>query len=197
MSVAGSGFTLIPPSQREAIGRLQIVHRVCQALLDAQDMATVANAALRELAEVVGIYVSWVYILDKSVQDGPKLRLIARRGISPPRVQQQALIALGEGLSGYVALSGKPLFVDTLEELRPPTDAFAAFAREDNIVALGALPMMVAGQLMGVMGVGHPHRHEWSRLDRELLSVITGLLALGMERASLRERLAVASGAPS
>lgn len=189
MTVTNSGYALIPPEQREAIGRLQIVHRVCQALLDARDVPTVANEALRELAAAAGMEVSWVYTLDSSVPDGPKLRLVARRGVSPPRVQQQALLPLGVGLSGQVALCREPFFVTSLDELSPPMDAFAAFAREDNVEALGALPMLVDGELLGVLGVGLPRRHEWSRQDRELLSIITGLLALGIERAALHARL--------
>ncbi len=49
--------------------------------------------------------------------------------------------------------------------------------------------MLVGGKLLGVLGVGLPRRHEWTRQDRDLLSVITGLLALSIERAGLYARL--------
>ena len=144
----------------------EIPSPVAQAL-QARD----AQAVLDESIRAFGCQAGTVHWLD--AQSG-MLKLAAHRNIPPPIVQIVATVPVGKGIAGLAAQNREPvslcnLQTDTSGKARP---AAKTTGMEGSI----AVPMLVAGELCGVLGVAKAAAHDWSDAEKSLLLAIAAKL---------------------
>ena len=102
------------------------------------------------------------------------LKLTAHRNIPPPIVQIVATVPVGKGIAGLAAQNREPvslcnLQTDTSGQARP---AAKATGMEGSV----AVPMLVGGDLRGVLGVAKASAHDWSDGEKALLLAIAARL---------------------
>lgn len=130
-----------------------------------------AQAVLDESIRAFGCQAGTVHWLD--AQDG-MLKLAAHRNLPPPIVQIVATVPVGKGIAGLAAQNREPvslcnLQTDTSGQARP---AAKTTGMEGSI----AVPMLVAGELHGVLGVAMAAAHEWTDAEKSLLLAIAAKL---------------------
>ena len=130
-----------------------------------------AQAVLDESIRAFGCQAGTVHWLD--AQDG-MLKLAAHRNLPPPIVQIVATVPLGKGIAGLAAQNREPvslcnLQTDTSGQARP---AAKTTGMEGSI----AVPMLVAGELRGVIGVAMAGAHDWTDAEKSLLLAIAAKL---------------------
>ena len=130
-----------------------------------------AQAVLDESIRAFGCQAGTVHWLD--AQDG-MLKLAAHRNLPPPIVQIVATVPVGKGIAGLAAQNREPvslcnLQTDTSGQARP---AAKTTGMEGSI----AVPMLVAGELRGVLGVAMAAAHEWTDAEKSLLLAIAAKL---------------------
>jgi L-methionine (R)-S-oxide reductase len=131
------------------------------------DAQTVLDESIREF----GCQAGTVHWLD--AQSG-MLKLAAHRNIPEAVVQLASTVPVGKGIAGLAALNREPvslcnLQTDTSGQARP---AAKATGMEGSI----AVPMLVAGELRGVLGIAKAAAHDWSDAEKSLLLAIAARL---------------------
>jgi len=129
------------------------------------------QAVLDESIRAFGCQAGTVHWLD--AQDG-MLKLAAHRNLPPPIVQIVATVPVGKGIAGLAAQNREPvslcnLQTDTSGQARP---AAKTTGMEGSI----AVPMLVAGELRGVIGVAMAGAHDWTDAEKSLLLAIAAKL---------------------
>jgi signal transduction protein with GAF and PtsI domain len=129
------------------------------------------QAVLDESIRAFGCQAGTVHWLD--AQSG-MLKLAAHRNIPEAIVQLAATVPVGKGIAGLAAQNREPvslcnLQTDTSGQARP---AAKATGMEGSL----AVPMLVAGELRGVLGVAKAAAHDWSDGEKSLLLAIAAQL---------------------
>jgi signal transduction protein with GAF and PtsI domain len=150
--------------------QIEIPSPVTQAL-QARDTQAVLDESIRAF----GCQAGTVHWLDP--QSG-MLKLAAHRNIPPPIVEIVATVPIGKGIAGLAAQNREPvslcnLQTDTSGKARPA-------AKTTGMEGSLAVPMLVAGDLRGVLGVAKAAAHDWTDAEKSLLLTIAS--KLGQER---------------
>ena len=145
---------------------IEIPSPVAQAL-QSRDVQAVLDESIRAF----GCQAGTVHWLD--AQDG-MLKLAAHRNIPPPITQIIATVPVGKGIAGLAAQNREPvslcnLQTDTSGQARPA-------AKTTGMEGSLAVPMLVAGELRGVLGVAKASAYDWSDAEKSLLLVIAAQL---------------------
>lgn len=138
------------------------------------------------MTETADTDVCFVHLLD---EQGARLQL---RGATPPfdNLVGKIELALGEGVSGWVALHGKPaVLVD--HKASDPRYRYIPALRGEDYTSMVSVPVVTPlGHLVGVLNVHTRLRREFTAADVELLQSVAGLVAGAIENARLHSRLA-------
>lgn len=137
------------------------------------------------VTETTATDVCFVHLLD---EDGTRLRLV---GATPPfdELQGKVVLAVGEGISGWVAAHGQPVVI-TDDKRADPRYRYIPALRGEEFTSMVSVPI-VAGpdRLVGVLNVHTRRRREFSEPDVELLRSVAGLMAGAIDNARLHRRL--------
>ncbi len=111
------------------------------------------------------------------MEDG-LLKLVASANIPPPIVDIIRQVPIGKGIAGLAAQRLEPvtlcnLQTDTSGQARP---AAKASGMEGTI----AVPILVAGELRGVLGIAKATAYEWPEAESALLLAIGARLGAGL-----------------
>lgn len=106
------------------------------------------------------------------------LKLAAHRNIPPPIVEIVATVPIGKGIAGLAAERREPvslcnLQTDTSGQARPA-------AKTTGMEGSLAVPMLVGGELQGVLGIAKASAHDWT--DEEKAIVLAIAAKLGEKR---------------
>jgi len=116
-----------------------------------------ADRLLHDALAAHGCSTGTLHTLDPA--DG-QLKLVAQRGLPPPVAEIVAVVPVGKGMAGLAAERRQPvqtcnLQTDATGDIRPGAKAVP-------VQASIAVPMIVDGQLRGVLGFAKAEYHEWS-----------------------------------
>ena len=139
--------------------------------LEARDMLEqIMDLTIRVLEASSGA----ILLLDEARSS---LEVRASRGLPEPRLK--ARIPVGEGVVGWVAETGEPLFVPHLSQ-----DSRYVLVGEDLMSEL-AVPLVADGEVIGVIEVGSIHHHFFSGEELEMLTILAALASLAIRAERL------------
>ena len=179
MSRAGAAWS---DPEREA----QLLSRVIDTISAGLDLDRILQGVARLVTETADTDVCFVHLLD---EQGTRLQL---RGATPPfdDLVGKIELALGEGVSGWVARHGEPaVLVD--HKADDPRYRYIPALRGEDFASMVSVPLVTPlGHLVGVLNVHTKLRREFTGADVELLRSVAGLVAGAIENARLHSRLA-------
>ena len=159
-----------------------------------EDLQAVTDAALAhlELDELLGVLLPRIRdILHTDTcavlllnDDGTELVARAALGIEE-EVEQGVRIPLGRGFAGRVAATAQPVILDDVDH----ADVMNPILREKGIKSMLGVPLIVRGDVIGVLHVGTLTPRKFNRDDVELLGLVAERVALATERARLHEQV--------
>jgi len=102
------------------------------------------------------------------------LKLVAHHGIPPHIAELAVTVPIGKGIAGLAAERREPI---TLCNLQTDTSGQARpAARSTGLEGSIAVPMLVAGELRGVLGIARATAHDWTTAEQnELLAIAARL----------------------
>lgn len=120
------------------------------------------------------------------LRDAEAGELVARaaKGLEE-EVRQGVRIPIGKGFAGRIAVERAPIFIPLLEEAH----VVNPILREMGIRSMLGVPLIVEGELLGVLHVGSLTPRTFSRSDAALLELAAARVAPGIERARLFDAL--------
>ena len=154
---------------------------VTDAALAHLELEDLLNVLLPRIRDILKTDTCAVLLLDED-----KRELVARAALGiEEEVEQGVRIPVGRGFAGRVAATAQPRIIDDLDE----ADVFNPILREKGIKSMLGVPLIVRGEVIGVLHVGTLTPRKFSRDDVELLSLVCERVALATERARLHEQV--------
>ena len=117
-------------------------------------------------------------------QDAQQLVAWAATGVEE-EVEQGVRIPIGRGFAGRIAAERVAIFVADVDH----ADIMNPILREKGIRSLLGVPLIVEGDLIGVLHVGSLHPRTFGQRDLAVLQVAAARAAPGIERARLNSAL--------
>ncbi len=159
------------------------LREISQAISAALDLGSTLQLITRKTAEVMAMDSCSIYLLDPP---GEHLVLRATTGLAAESIGR-ARLRFGEGLTGYAARHGAPVF--SSDAASDPRFVYVPGTREYAFRSLLAVPLRTAGKTIGAMNVQTTAVHEYVPDEIELLGITADLAAGAIEKAALYDNM--------
>ena len=170
----------------DAAQQAQLLLRVIDTISAGLDLRRMLQGVAGLVTETTATDVCFVHLLDE------KGRVLRLHGATPPfdGLVGQIELAVGEGVSGWVAEHGEPVAI-TDDKAADPRYRYIPALRGEEFTSMLSVPIVTPlGHLVGVLNVHTRARREFTGADVELLRSVAGLVAGAIENARLHRRLA-------
>ena len=157
----------------------ELLARVGHVINSSLDPAKVLDLVVREAVDIMRATSGSVILIDPHTQ---LLEIEVAIGLSAEA--QQVKLAIGRGVTGWVAKTGQPLRVPDVT-----ADARYVSLRQDIRSEL-AVPLMLEGALIGVLNVDSTRQNAFSTDDEELLVALANQAAQVIHNSWLYEAVA-------
>ena len=169
-----------------AEARLQQIQAITDAALSHLEDEDLLGAVLERVREVLQVDTAVVLLLDSS---GQRLVATAARGIEE-EVHQSVQVGMGRGFAGRVAAERRPVIIENVDSRSVVNPLLV----QRGIRSLLGAPLLVGGDLLGVLHVGTltPRRFtaeetEFLQLAADRAALAAQSLRVGSERAAVKE----------
>jgi signal transduction histidine kinase len=162
--------------ENERYRRLQAVTDAALSHLELDELLAALLARVRDALEVDTCK---VLLLDEET-----VELVPRAAVGINAAEAMTInVPLGKGFAGRVAAERTPILLEDVEhaEVVNPT------LREEGIKTLLGVPLLVAGEVIGVLHVGSFTQREFDEADIELLQLAADRAALAIRHAKTFE----------
>lgn len=167
------------PEGRDRLRELGFLHDIASLATQARDWDELMRTIVDGTTAAMEVAVCSFYLADR---ERTRLTLAATNGLDRAQVGKVSL-AWGQGITGRVAASRKPLAVEDVT-----VDERFAWVRGFDIEALTGMlsvPLVWHGEVVGVLNVQTRERRTFARDEVDFLSTIAALLAGIVEKGRL------------
>jgi signal transduction histidine kinase len=164
--------------------RLERLQALTDTALAHLELTELLDALLVRARELLSADTCAVLLLD-----GESNELVARAAVGiEEEVEAGVRIPVGRGFAGRVAAEKQPVVLDDVDH----ADVLNPILRQKGIKSLLGVPLLVAGEVLGVLHVGTLTPRRFNEADVELLQLAADRSAVAIEHARLfeAERLA-------
>ncbi|MBV8258782.1 MAG: GAF domain-containing protein, partial [Actinobacteria bacterium] len=166
-------------AERLARQRLEHVQAVTDAALAHLELDDLLAVLLPRIRDILRTDTCAVLLVDASTDE-----LVARAALGiEEEVEAGVRIPLGAGFAGRVAAEKHPVIIDDLDHYQ----VWNPILRQKQIRSMLGVPLLVAGEAIGVLHVGTLTFRRFTQDDVELLSLVAERVALAIERARLHQ----------
>jgi signal transduction histidine kinase len=166
-------------AERKARERLEAVQAVTDVALAHLDLEELLPSLLLRTRDILGVDTCAALLLDEE-----KDELVARAAVGiEEEVEQGVRIPVGGGFAGRIAAERRPVIlpdVDHAHVLNP-------ILREKGIKSMLGVPLLVRGEVTGVIHVGTLVPREFTQDDVELLQLVAERAALAIAKARVHQ----------
>jgi signal transduction histidine kinase len=167
-------------AERRARQRIEHVQAVTDAALAHLQLADLFVVLLPRIRDILKADTCAVLLVDEAAGE-----LVARAAVGiEEEVEQGVRIPVGGGFAGRIAAERQPVILDDVDH----ADVLNPILREKGIKSMLGVPLVVAGDVLGVIHVGTLAHRRFTGDDVELLQLVANRVALAIERARLHEQ---------
>jgi signal transduction histidine kinase len=160
---------------------LRILQGVSEGAVSHLDLAELLHDLLGRIRGAMGVDNAAILLVS---EDGAYLNLYNLYAARGPEedVTGTVRIAMGRGVAGSIAASGRPLIIDDLSQVEVEHPLLRA-----TVHSLLGVPLLLGGRVIGVIHVGSASPRSFTEEESQLLQVLAGQVALAVEHARLYE----------
>jgi K+-sensing histidine kinase KdpD len=163
-------------STAERVRRLQSVTDAALAHLRLDELL---NALLERTRQILEVDTCAILLLDEDTNE-----LVARAALGiEEEVEQGVRVPVGGGFAGRIAAEKRPVILDDVDHAH----VLNPILREKGIKSMLGVPLVVEGEVRGVLHVGSLHYRAFDEDEVELLQLVADRAALAIEHARLFE----------
>lgn len=179
----GSGQIALDPAQAllEAPDQVRNSYRFSDPALSEMTLDRLLDELLNRTQEALEVDTVAILLLDQEAQ---QLLARAAKGIEE-EVERGVRIPIGRGFAGRIAAERVAIFIADVDH----ADILNPILREKGISSLLGVPLIVEGDLIGVMHVGSLKPRTFGVSDLAVLQLAAARAAPAIERATMRARL--------
>jgi len=168
-------------AERRARTRVEHLQAVTDAALAHLELEELFRVLLPRIRDILGADTCAVLLADK-----PSNELVARAAVGiEEEVEQGVRIPIGRGFAGRIAAQRRPVILPDVDH----ADVLNPILREKGIKSMLGVPLLVAGEALGVIHVGTLVPRTFTADDVELLQLVADRVALAIERAQLHQQM--------
>jgi signal transduction histidine kinase len=166
-------------AEREARVRVENVQAITDAALAHLELDELLTVLLPRIRQILDADTCAVLLLDEDAGE-----LVARAAVGiEEEVEQGVRIPLGRGFAGRVAAERRPVILDDLDR----ADIVNPILREKKIKSMLGVPLLIAGNAIGVLHVGTLVPRKFNERDTELLQLVADRVAVAIGRARVHQ----------
>ncbi len=150
------------------------------------ELGELLDRVLERVLGVTQLPIGLTFILD---EENAVLHLKAFRESTPGMIKPIPKVRLGAGISGRVAVTGDPIFV---ENMRQDPRMFVMAPGEQDLGSMICVPLKSGCKVVGVMALMSESLRQFSHRESQLLSTIAHYLGSVIDNANVREKLVAA-----
>jgi signal transduction histidine kinase len=163
-------------STSEHVRRLQSVTDAALAHLRLDELL---GALLERTRQILEVDTCAILLLDEETNE-----LVARAALGiEEEVEQGVRVPVGGGFAGRIAAEKRPVILDDVDHAH----VLNPLLREKGIKSMLGVPLVVEGEVRGVLHVGSLHFRAFDEDEVELLQLVADRAALAIEHARLFE----------
>lgn len=165
-------------STAEHVRRLQSVTDAALAHLRLDELL---GALLERTCQILEVDTCAILLLDEDTKE-----LVSRAAIGiEEEVEQGVRVPVGSGFAGRIAAEKRPVILDDVDHAH----VLNPLLREKGIRSMLGVPLVVEGEVRGVLHVGSLVPRAFHDDEVELLQLVAERVAIAIERARLLEEL--------
>lgn len=176
---AQSERTELLKREQAAKNLVQRLQAVTDVVLNHLSLEELLQDSLQRISEVC--HADTAAILLKDPQNN-QLVVKAVKGLEA-EVRREFCIPLGEGFAGKIAQTLQPMII----EKDAYTQVFSPVLQERKVQSIMGAPLIIGGEMLGVIHVGTLQVHEFTPEDLRLLELVADRIALAIDRANIYE----------
>jgi signal transduction histidine kinase/ActR/RegA family two-component response regulator len=157
---------------------LSILNTISQTVNQSIDLDEILNKSLDKMMEMTDVRSAGIYLLDEKSND---LVYVAHRGFSKIFLKGMKRMKLGEGVTGKVALSGEPIFIEDY----PSHPEALPLAIEEGLKSLAVIPLKSRDKIYGTLNLARKEFSKITLFETNLFNSIGQIISGALERASL------------
>jgi signal transduction histidine kinase/ActR/RegA family two-component response regulator len=157
---------------------LSILNAIGQAVNQSVDLDEILKKSLDKMMEMIGVRSAGIYLLDEKMND---LVFVAHRGFSRIFLKRIRRVKLGDMITGKVALSGEPIFI---EDYPNYPDAVPVVI-EEGLKSLAVIPLKSRDKIYGTLNIARKEISKFTPFEKNLFNSIAQIISGAMERTSL------------
>ncbi|HEU5004249.1 MAG TPA: SpoIIE family protein phosphatase [Actinomycetota bacterium] len=169
------------PIAEERLRRVQLIADAALAQLSVEGLLDELLVRIREVLEVD---TAAVLLIDEATNE---LVATAAKGLEE-EVEQGVHLPVGGGFAGKVAASGKPVFLNEVNEGK----VLNPLLLRRGIRSMLGVPLFAEGRTIGVLHVGSLHPRAFNEADQELLELAAGRVGLAVQARRQQEQSVIA-----
>jgi signal transduction protein with GAF and PtsI domain len=179
-------FQTMPMQDDRSFERhIEALTRISKAITSDHYIEDILRLVVTVTAETMRSKICSLWLLDDR-DNGLKLR--ATQSISEDYLKERSL-KLGEGIVGQVALTRKPRAV--LNVLEESDYKEKELARNEGLVSMLSVPMVVKDRIVGVINCYTSYPHEFTETEMNVLTTVANEAAVAIENTELMVRTKV------
>jgi signal transduction histidine kinase len=161
--------------------RLEDLQAVTDAALAHLELDELLKVLLPRIRDILHTDTCAVLLLNEE-----RTELVARAALGiEEEVDRGVRIPVGRGFAGRVAATAQAVILDDVDH----ADVMNPILREKGIKSMLGVPLIVRGDVIGVLHVGTLSLRKFTKDDVELLNLVAERVALATERARLHEQV--------
>jgi GAF domain-containing protein len=161
------------------VKQIEVLSKVANLITSGMYLEELLRLIVSVTAEIMNSKISSLMLLD---HDKKELVVKATQSISEA-YNKKPNIKLGEGIAGEVALTNKAIVV--LDLKKDTRYLNQDIAKKEKLCSLASVPMAVKGRVIGVLNCYTSRKHEFSKPELGLLTVLANQAAIAIENAEL------------
>jgi signal transduction histidine kinase len=167
-------------AERRARRRVEHVQAVTDVALTYLALDDLFGVLLPRIRDILEADTCAVLLVDEAANE-----LVARAAVGiEEEVERGVRIPVGRGFAGRIAAEQQPVILADVDH----ADVLNPILREKGIKSMLGVPLVVAGNTLGVIHVGTLVHRRFTSDDVELLTLVAERVALAVERAQLHEQ---------
>jgi len=162
-------------SLRPDASQLRRLQELTDAALGHLELEQLLNALLERTRTLLDVDTCAILLLDRETKE-----LVARAAVGiEGEVEPGARIPMGKGFAGRVASERRPVVLRDVDH----TDVLNPLLHEKQIKSLLGVPLLVHGEVVGVLHVGSLEDRDFAPSELELLQLAADRAAIAIEHA--------------
>ncbi len=172
-----------------AVKRLTMLNEIANALHSVLDLKVLLQLLVHSIAQELGAERATLMLLD---QEQSHLTIEAAVGFNE-KIDETVRIPLGQGISGWVAQQGQPLFSEDISQDPRFTKSAERHYNSDSFISaplLLSIPILLKQQVIGVINVNNKiGGGSFTEDDTQLVTTMAGQVAISIENARMFDKL--------